>query len=112
MARIMVKRNTSTHCIFWVENDIWVHIGNIDTLVNRIYTTRDGWNLIATNELKTNHRLLMFEEDIVDDEEYNDRDAWSNYKSHRSFSKFNACVDYRPSELYQIINNISRVILI
>lgn len=92
-----VKFNGKTLCVFATINDeelgnIIVHIANIDTMANRIYTTFDGYYMLATPDFQASHTILKF------DEEANTNDI----------IKFNVCVDYTAEELTHIIKMCSR----
>lgn len=93
-----VKFNGKTLCVFATINDkelgnIIVHIANIDTMANRIYTTFDGYHMLATPDFQASHTMLKF-----DEEEANTNDI----------IKFNVCVDYTAEELTRIIKMCSR----
>ena len=101
--------NGRTLCLFVkVDTDILVHLGNIDTATNRIYTTLGGYDLIATNAFKSNHKLLSFDEELIKSE-YNELDDFFNNRPHK-FRKFNVCVDFSKIELPNIISMCNRVL--
>lgn len=110
MNRFKTTFNGKTLCVFaCVDSDIIVHIANIDTMVKRLYTTTAGYDLLATNSFKTNHRLMAFDEVIIEDTEYNEADDFKSHKSKNSeIHKFDACVDFSNWELQGIINMCSR----
>lgn len=92
MTKFKTTFNRNTFCVFAVvDTDIQIHLANIDTKVNRIYTTADGYSLLATNEFKSNHKLQYFEED-----------------SKTEYRKFNAIIDFKASELKNLISMCTR----
>lgn len=46
MNKLKTKFNGRILCVYAViEKDIMVHLANIDTMTNRMYTTKDGFEL-------------------------------------------------------------------
>lgn len=91
--KFKVAFNGRTLCVFAVINSsdlgsIVTHIANIDTMSRRIYTTADGYNLLATDEFKSTHEVLKFED--------------------AGLRKFNVCTNFYISELSSIIKMCSR----
>lgn len=107
MNKFKTTFNGKTLCVFVViDSDIVVHLANIDTITNRMYTTIDGYNLVATNLFKQNHSLLMFDEEPIDNSSY--EDDFTFEKSKQPFRKFNACVGFHKYEIPSIIKMCSR----
>lgn len=87
--------NGSTMCIFAIiDNDVHVHLGNIDTKTNRIYTTHEGYNLISTNAFKSNHKLEWFEED-----------------KKSKYRKFCCSISFLQNELTSVIQMCNRELM-
>lgn len=84
-------------CVFGDFEGVQVHLANIDFRNNRMYTNRDGFDIIATNQFLENHSLAYFEEE----------DANGN-KINLPFSKFNACVDFKTEEISSILKMCNR----
>lgn len=94
MIKLRTTFNGKTICVFAnIEKDIQVHLANIDTSVNRIYTTKDGFDLISTNAFKEDHPIEFFGDDKIAD-----------------YRKFNAIVVFYPSEIRTLINMCNRQI--
>lgn len=96
MSNLKTKFNGKTLCVFAnIDKDIQVHLANIDTMANRIYTTPDGYDLISTNEFKKDHPLTFFDEN-----------------SKTEYRKFSGIVVFRQNEIQQVIRMCSRALAI
>ena len=89
-------RNNVTICVFGVIDDVQVHIANISTVTNQIYTTLSGYSLLATDTFKECHKALSFDEDIPTEKQ--------------EYRKFDTSVKFNKCELDQVIRMCSRTI--
>lgn len=100
--------NGDTLCVFAkIDTDILIHLGNIDVRANRLYTTQDGYGLIATNSFRVTHELLQFDE-MTEQDKMTDSE-W--YKSSTPFRKFDACVDFSDNEIPDVIAMCNRALV-
>ena len=96
MSKFKTTFNGKTLCVFAnIDKNIQVHLANIDTITNRIYTTPDGYELISTNEFKQDHPFTFFEDT-------NKSEYW----------KFSGIVMFRKDEITQVISMCNRALAI
>lgn len=105
MNKLSTKFNGKTICVFANIEKINVHLANIDTMTNRIYTTYQGYELLASNGFKRNHNILSMEDEISEDSD----NAFCR-KPETNFRKFNACVIFQHSELSSVISMCNRAV--
>lgn len=102
--KLQVKFNGATLCVFAnIDKSIMVHLANIDTKSNRIYTTFDGYDLIATQPFKANHKMQFFDKQ-EEKQEYDDSQNFGK----SLYRKFDVAVDFTAQELSKIIAMCSR----
>jgi len=87
-------------CVFGDYAGISVHLGNIDLRTNRLYTTVDGYDILASNCFKQNHKLRFFNEESIED---GDCFNYYNYHAKSEYNKFTACVDLQKDEISDVI---------
>ena len=96
MSKLKTTFNGRILCVFAnIDKDIQVHLANIDTMTNRIYTTPDGFDLISTNEFKKDHSIEFFEE-----------------SSKSEYRKFSGIVVFKKDEVQQVISMCNRALAI
>ena len=94
MNRFKTTFNGRTLCVFAnIEKDIQVHLANIDTMTNRIYTTPEGYELIGTNAFKKDHPITFFEE-----------------TGKTEYRKFSGIVVFKKDEIQQVISMCNRAL--
>lgn len=91
-------------CVFGKWEDINVHMANIDTRTNRIYTTGEGAKMIFSNSFIENHPIQYFE-----DSDVTELDTWGGKqynisKTNQSYNKFNACIEFKKDEIQNVLN--------
>ena len=88
------NHNLNTITVFSSIEGITTHLANIDTRTNRIYTTKEGYELIGTDSFKVNHKVEWF-----------DMDVDSNQAPYR---KFPVSVSFGKHELLDVVAMCSR----
>lgn len=107
MNKFKCNVNRNTVCVFAViDGASWSHLANIDMRTNRIYTTQAGYELLATDNFKSNHCVSYFDEAETYNaiKTYNEREEFKD----SLFRKFDVAVNFAASELQNIIRMCSR----
>jgi hypothetical protein len=94
MMNLKCLRNNVTICVFGIVDDVNVHIANISTVTNKIYTTLSGYELLATESFKKLHEALPFDDDKPTEQ--------------TDYRKFDISVHFDKSELNRVIGMCSR----
>lgn len=104
MNKFKCNVNLNTVCVFAVMDDAsYCHLANIDIRTNRIYTTRAGYELLATDNFKSNHFISYFDEQKCT-ETYDKQEEFKD----SLFRKFDVAVNFAASELQRVIGMCSR----
>lgn len=88
------NHNLNIVTVFSSIEGITTHLANIDTRTNRIYTTKEGYELIADDAFKVNHSIAWF-----------DMEVESNQAPYR---KFPVSVSFDKWELTDVFAMCSR----
>lgn len=88
------NHNLNIVTVFSYIEGITTHLANIDKRTNRIYTTRDAYELLATPIFKETHKVEWFDMD-VDSEK-------------APYRKFQVSVKFDKDELHKVLAMCSR----
>lgn len=104
MNKFKCNVNLNTVCVFAViDGASYCHLANIDMRTNRIYTTQAGYELLATENFKSNHCVSYFDEQKCT-ETYDKQEEFKD----SLFRKFDVAVNFAASELQRVIRMCSR----
>ena len=88
------NHSLNTVTVFSHIEGIMTHLANIDKRTNRIYTTKAGYELLATPLFKKTHKCEWFDADV------DSRDV--------PYRKFDVSVSFEPNDLQNVILMCSR----
>ena len=107
MNKFKCNHNLNTITVFAIiDGASYCHLANVDTRTNRIYTTQAGYDLLATNSFKSNHKVSYYDDidTFTASKVYN---AQEEFKTSL-YRKFDVAVSFNHSELPDIVRMCSR----
>lgn len=91
------NHNLNTVTVFSYIEGVTTHLANIDKRTNRIYTTKEGYELLATPLFKSTHKIEWFDMD-VDSEK-------------APLRKFPVSIQFDKDDLFNVIAMCSRPLM-